>query len=128
MHTDLAAVDKGERTTREPVPGTSSPTTGAAMPSEGDVAKAAGRIQSSAPRASLEAQLDALPAHVRLAMVTVAASASSADEALAPVISLLVDGPEDKRAAIVEAFRTNFLLRSQWERTYQILRAEAGRK
>jgi len=129
MHTDLATpLDEGTRKERTPaVPAASSTTMHAEVQPAGDQAMAAGPNKSSVPRASLQAQLDALPAPVRQAMVNAVASASSADEALAPVISLLVDGPDAKRDAIVQAFRTNDPLREQWERTYEILRAEARR-
>src|SRR4051812_25549828 len=80
-------------------------------------AAAAGRPNSSSapPRATLAAQIDALPAELRDQMATAARAATSADAALEPVIALLVSGSPAKRAAIVNAFRTNVPLREQWE-------------
>lgn len=71
----------------------------------------------------LAEQMRALPEPVRLQMALIAQGAASSDEALAPVIELLVDGSPAKRTAIVTAFRTNEPLREQWERTFEILRA-----
>lgn len=67
-------------------------------------------------------QVRALPEPVRLQMSLIARGANSSEEALEPIIELLVDGSVAKRAAIANAFRTNEPLREQWERTYEILR------
>lgn len=64
----------------------------------------------------------ALPEPLRLAMALLAKQAAGPDEALGPIIGLLVDGDADKQASIVNAFRTNEPLREQWLRTYEILR------
>jgi hypothetical protein len=71
----------------------------------------------------LEAQIVALPDPLRLQMSLVARKASSSDEALEPVLRLLVPGSPAKLAAIAQAFRTNEPMREQWERTFEILRA-----
>jgi len=59
---------------------------------------------------------------VRLAMGLIARQAKSPDDALEPIIDLLVRDEPAKRDAIITAFRTNEPLREQWLRTYEILR------
>ena len=63
-----------------------------------------------------------LPDPLRMAMSLIARQAAGPDEALEPVIGLLVENEPVKRDAIVLAFRTNTPLREQWLRTYEILR------
>lgn len=67
--------------------------------------------------------LTLLPAHTRLQMETIARNTSSPEEALGPMIEVLIVGSEDKRTAIKRAFQTNTPLREQWERAYETLRA-----
>jgi hypothetical protein len=74
------------------------------------------------PANSLEAQVNALPSPVRMQMQLIARSATGPDEALTPIIELLVGGSVQKRLAIVNAFKTHDSLREQWERTFEILR------
>jgi len=71
----------------------------------------------------LAAQVAALPSPIRLQMQLIARQSSRPDDALVPIIDLLVsDGSAPKRAAIVTAFRSHDALREQWERTWEILR------
>ena len=73
---------------------------------------------------NLAAQVAALPSPIRLQMQLIAIRSARPDDALVPIIDLLVpDGSVQKRAAIVTAFRANDSLREQWERTWEILRA-----
>lgn len=81
-----------------------------------------GRSPGRAPRALGADSFAALPEPVRLSMSLIARQAAGPDQALAPVIDLLVDGDAEERAAIVKAFQTNEPLREQWLRTYEILR------
>lgn len=74
----------------------------------------------------LSAELDALPSFVRRQMQVIARASGSSDEALEPIISLLVAGSDEKRAAIVSAFRSNVPLRSQWEAAFLQLRGDAA--
>ena len=66
--------------------------------------------------------LAGVPAVVRMQMELVACASATPEDALAPVIELLVDGSPQKRAAIVAAISTNDPLREQWERTWEVLR------
>jgi hypothetical protein len=72
----------------------------------------------------LVAQMAAMPSPIRLQMQLLARQSSRPDDALVPIIDLLVaDGSERKRAAIVTAFRSHDALREQWERTWELLRS-----
>jgi hypothetical protein len=66
--------------------------------------------------------LAGIPVVIRMKMELVARTSESSDDALEPVIDLLVDGSPAKRAAVVTAIRMTDPLREQWERTWEVLR------
>lgn len=64
-----------------------------------------------------------VPEPLRREMQQVARESAGPDEALEPIIGLLVGGGSpQRRAAIATAFRTHDALREQWMRTWELLR------
>jgi len=97
---------------------------GASMSQTGSTAVQGSNVDADRAPNGLAAQVAALPSPIRLQMQLIARQSSRPDDALVPIIDLLVsDGSAPKRAAIVTAFRSHDALREQWERTWEILRS-----
>lgn len=76
-----------------------------------------------APAADMADQIAAMPSVLRMQMQLIAHSSRNADQALEPIVKLIVGGSQEKHAAIVAAFRTHEALREQWARTYELLKS-----
>ncbi len=85
---------------------------------------ASSRVRAAGPAGddSMAMQIAAMPDPVRMQMQVIARTSLNEDHALEQIIELLVQGGPEKRAAIVTAFRSNDALRTQWQRTFELLK------
>lgn len=81
------------------------------------------RASESAGASTMAQHIAAMPDPVRLQMRVIAQTSLNEDHALEQVIALLVPGSARKQSAVIAAFRSNESLRTQWQRTFELLQA-----